>query len=92
MEEAQDRKVGFGMGGEVEVLSHREIRLVNADRAEVFGETIAKPPLGLTDIDQLASRAADAVDEVGGGAGEPLSDLEGLLGSLKGVEVCGCRR
>ena len=27
MEEAQDRKVGFGMGGGVEVLSHRDLIL-----------------------------------------------------------------
>ncbi|XP_055505054.1 60S ribosomal protein L34-like [Leucoraja erinacea] len=31
MEEAQERKVGFGMGRGVEMLSHREIWLVNAN-------------------------------------------------------------
>ena len=52
----------------------------------MLGEAIAKPTLGLTDVEQLTSRAADAIDEVGGGAGEPLPHLERLLGSLNGVK------
>ena len=35
----------------------------------MLGEAIAKPALGLTDVEQLTPRAADAIDEVGGGAG-----------------------
>ena len=31
LEDAHDKKVRLGMGGGVEVLSHREIRLVKAD-------------------------------------------------------------
>ena len=52
----------------------------------MLGEAIAKPALGLTDVEQLTPRAADAIDEVGGGAGEPLPHLERLLGSLDGVK------
>lgn len=38
------------------------------------------------DLEQLTSRAADAIDEVGGGVGEPLPHLERLIGSLNGVK------
>ena len=47
---------------------------------EVFGEAIVKPTLGLTDVDQLTSRAADAIDEFEGGAGDLCRTWNDCLG------------
>ena len=52
----------------------------------MLSETIAEPAFGFANVKKLTSRAADTRDEVGGGAGEPLSHLERLFGSLDGVE------
>ena len=52
----------------------------------MFSETIAEPALGLANVEKLTPGTADIVDEVGGGASEPLSHVERLFGSLDGVE------
>eukprot|EP00061_Rhincodon_typus_P016693 g45043.t1 len=56
------------------------------DRAQVLYKTMSEPPLGLTNVEEAKSGAVDAVDQVDGCAGEPLSDMEGFFGALNGGE------
>eukprot|EP00061_Rhincodon_typus_P003363 g19910.t1 len=54
------------------------------NRAQVLYKAVSKPPRGLTDVEEATIGAADAVDPISGCAGEPVSDVEGLFGSLEG--------
>eukprot|EP00061_Rhincodon_typus_P010075 g34085.t1 len=46
--------------------------------------SVSEPPLDLTDVAACTLAAADAIDQVDGCAGEPLSDVEDLLCALNG--------
>eukprot|EP00061_Rhincodon_typus_P005519 g25127.t1 len=50
-----------------------------ANRAQMLSKMVSDPPLGLIDVEEATSGAADAVDHISGCAGEPLSDVEGFL-------------
>eukprot|EP00061_Rhincodon_typus_P017491 g46201.t1 len=89
--EAQDGHVTQGVGGGVEVFRDRKVLLFVANRMQVLHKTVSEPPLGLTDIEDTTSGAADARDHIDGCAGEPLSDVNGLFGALDGGEEGRCR-
>lgn len=52
----------------------------------MFSKTIAEPALGLANVQESTPGTADTVDEVGGGASEPLPHLKGLSGSQDDVQ------
>eukprot|EP00061_Rhincodon_typus_P017670 g46465.t1 len=56
-----------------------------SQRAQVLYKVVSEHPLGLTDV-EATSGAVDAVDHIDGCAGEPLSDVKGLIGALNGGE------
>eukprot|EP00061_Rhincodon_typus_P016345 g44518.t1 len=53
---------------------------------QVLYKVISEPWLGLTNVEEDTSGAADTVDHIDGCAGEPLSDMEGLFGALNGSD------
>eukprot|EP00061_Rhincodon_typus_P003821 g21051.t1 len=59
------------------------------NRAQVLYKAVSEPALGLPDVEEATSGTADAIDQVGGCAGEPLLDLERLSGAWDGGEVGG---
>eukprot|EP00061_Rhincodon_typus_P002534 g17826.t1 len=73
-EEAQDGHVVQGVGGQVEVVRDWKVLSFVANRA--LYRAVSEPPLGLTDVEEATSGAADAVDHIGGCAGEYLSDVK----------------
>eukprot|EP00061_Rhincodon_typus_P010152 g34222.t1 len=44
--------------------------------AQMLYKAVSKSPLGLTHVQEATSGAADAVDQVDGHAGEPMTDVE----------------
>eukprot|EP00061_Rhincodon_typus_P011038 g35763.t1 len=54
-------------------------------REQVLYKTVSEPLLGLPDVEEATSGAADTVDHIDGCAGEPLSNVEGLFCALNGV-------
>eukprot|EP00061_Rhincodon_typus_P002152 g16750.t1 len=86
LEEAQDGHVAQGMGGGVEVVRDWEVLSFVMTRAQVLYIAVSELLLGLTDVEEATSEAADAVDHISGCAGEPLSDVEGFFVSLDGGE------
>eukprot|EP00061_Rhincodon_typus_P003324 g19808.t1 len=85
LEEAPDGRVIHGMGGGVEVVCDRKVLLFVANSVQVLYKVVSEPLLGLTDVEEATSGAGDAIDDVDGCAGEPLSDVEGLFGAFNGV-------
>eukprot|EP00061_Rhincodon_typus_P016072 g44091.t1 len=73
--EAQDGHVAQGVGGGVEMVRDWKVVLFVENRAQVLYKAGSEPPLGLTDVEETTSGAADAVDHVDGCAGAPLSDV-----------------
>eukprot|EP00061_Rhincodon_typus_P016000 g43981.t1 len=55
-------------------------------RPEVLDKVVSEPLLGLTNTEEATSGAA--IDHVDRCAGEPLSDVQGLLGALNGDVKC----
>eukprot|EP00061_Rhincodon_typus_P010060 g34049.t1 len=53
------------------------------NRVQVLYRAVSEPPLGLTNVDEAISGAADTIDHIDGCAGEPLSDVKGLFGALE---------
>eukprot|EP00061_Rhincodon_typus_P010190 g34285.t1 len=51
-------------------------------RAHLLYKVLSESTLGLTDVDEATSGSVDAVDQVEGCAGEPLSNVEGLFCAL----------
>eukprot|EP00061_Rhincodon_typus_P007346 g28954.t1 len=49
-------------------------------------KTVSESVLGLTNVEEATSAAADTVDQVDRCAGEPPSDIEGLFCALNGDE------
>eukprot|EP00061_Rhincodon_typus_P013365 g39695.t1 len=62
----------------------RKVLSFVANRVQVLYKAVSEPLLGLTDVEEATLGAADAIDHIGGCAGEPLSDVEGFFGSLDG--------
>eukprot|EP00061_Rhincodon_typus_P007838 g29927.t1 len=87
LEEAQDGHVAWGVGGGVEMVHDWKVLFV-VNRVQVPYKAISKPPLDLTDVEEATSGAADTIDHISRCAGEnePLSDVKGLFGALKGGE------
>eukprot|EP00061_Rhincodon_typus_P003654 g20633.t1 len=52
------------------------------NRAQVLYKAVSEPPLSLTNVKETTSGAADAIDNISGCAGEPLTDVKGVFGSL----------
>eukprot|EP00061_Rhincodon_typus_P003629 g20553.t1 len=84
-EEAQDGHVI--RGGKVEVVGDWKVLLFVVYRMQMLYETVSVSTLGLTNVASSTSGAADTVDQVDRCAAELLSDVEGLLWALNGVEV-----
>eukprot|EP00061_Rhincodon_typus_P011857 g37189.t1 len=80
LEEAQ------GVGGGVEMIRNRKVLLITANSAQVLYKAVSEPPLGLPDVEEATSGAADTIDHISRCAGEPLSDVEGLFGAMDGGE------
>eukprot|EP00061_Rhincodon_typus_P006335 g26879.t1 len=57
------------------------------NRAQTIYKMVSNPPLGLTDVEEATSEAADATDHIDGCAGEPLSDVKGSLDGGEGGGV-----
>eukprot|EP00061_Rhincodon_typus_P009233 g32566.t1 len=49
---------------------------------QVLYKMVSEPPLGLSDVEEVTSGAAEAVDHIERCAGEPLSSVEGLFCAL----------
>eukprot|EP00061_Rhincodon_typus_P009526 g33099.t1 len=86
LEEAQDGHVTQGVGGGVEIVRNWKVLSFVANRAQVLYKVVTEPPLGLTNVEEAISGAVDAIDHIDGYAGEPLSDVKCLFGSLDGGE------
>eukprot|EP00061_Rhincodon_typus_P014530 g41599.t1 len=86
LEEAQDGHVAQGVGGRAEMVRDRKVLSFVANKAQVLYKVVSEPSLGLTHVKQATSGSADAIDHIDGCAGEPLSDVKGLFGSLDGGE------
>eukprot|EP00061_Rhincodon_typus_P000694 g12469.t1 len=84
LEKAQGGHVIQGVGGGIEVVRDWEVLSFVANRAQVLYKAVSRPPLGLTDVEEATLGAADAVYHINGCAGEHLSDVEGVFGSLDG--------
>eukprot|EP00061_Rhincodon_typus_P011328 g36257.t1 len=70
--------------GGVKMVSDGKVVLITAYRAQMLHKSVPKSAFGLTDVEEAISGATDTVDQVGGYAGEPLSDVEGLICALNG--------
>eukprot|EP00061_Rhincodon_typus_P013377 g39716.t1 len=57
-----------------------------SDIVPVLYKAVSEPPLGLTDVEEATSGAADGIDYVDGCAAESLSNVESLFGALNGGE------
>eukprot|EP00061_Rhincodon_typus_P002446 g17594.t1 len=65
LEEAQDGHVTKRVeGGGVEMVCDWKVLSCVANRAQVRYKAVSEPPLGLTDVEEATSEAADAVDAV----------------------------
>eukprot|EP00061_Rhincodon_typus_P010201 g34309.t1 len=49
-------------------------------------KAVSEPPLGLTNVEEATSGAADSIEHIDSCAGEPLSDAKSLFGALNGSE------
>eukprot|EP00061_Rhincodon_typus_P004381 g22435.t1 len=77
------------MGGGIEVVHNWKVSSFVANRAQVLYKAVSEPLLGLTDVKEATSGAADAIDHINGCAGEHLSYVEGFFGSWDGGEEGG---
>eukprot|EP00061_Rhincodon_typus_P010406 g34668.t1 len=53
----------------------------------VLYKTVSEPPLGLTDVEEAMSGAADTVAQVDRCAGEPQSDVKGVECPILGTDM-----
>eukprot|EP00061_Rhincodon_typus_P014279 g41208.t1 len=79
LEEAQDGHVIQGVGEGVEIVRDWKLLSFVTSRAQVLYKVVSESPLGLTDVEEATSGAADGVDHISGCAGEHLSDVEGFF-------------
>eukprot|EP00061_Rhincodon_typus_P001389 g14669.t1 len=66
LEEAQDGHVAQGVGGRVDVVLDWKVLSFVTNRAQVLYKMVSEPSLGLTDVEEATSEAADAVDHISG--------------------------
>eukprot|EP00061_Rhincodon_typus_P002647 g18113.t1 len=76
LEEAEDGHVTQGVGGGVKMVCNRKVLSFVVYRAQMLYKAVSKLSLGLTDVQEATSGAADAVDHISGCAGELLSNVE----------------
>eukprot|EP00061_Rhincodon_typus_P008330 g30850.t1 len=57
----------------------RKVLSFVANRVQVLYKAVSEPPLGLTDVGEATSGAANAIDHIDQCAGEPLSDVKGNI-------------
>eukprot|EP00061_Rhincodon_typus_P014254 g41167.t1 len=79
LEDAQDGHVTQGVGGGVKMVHDRKVLSFVANGALMLYKTVSESRLGLTDIEEATSGAADTVDHVGGCAGEQPQLLQANL-------------
>eukprot|EP00061_Rhincodon_typus_P016881 g45327.t1 len=66
LEVAQDGHVIQGVGGGVEVVrGQKELSFV-ANRGQMLCKAVSEPLLGLTDVEEATSGAADTIDHIDG--------------------------
>eukprot|EP00061_Rhincodon_typus_P011185 g36020.t1 len=85
LEKAQHGHVNQGVGGRVKLVGDRKVLSFVVNRAQIFYETVSESTLGLTNVEEATSGAADTGDQVDGCTDEPLSDMKGLPWALDGV-------
>eukprot|EP00061_Rhincodon_typus_P002914 g18810.t1 len=76
LEEAQDGHVTQGLGGGVQIVGNWKVVVFVAYRAQMLYKTVSEYMLGLTDVEEATSGAADTVNQIDGCAGEHLSNVE----------------
>eukprot|EP00061_Rhincodon_typus_P008452 g31059.t1 len=81
-EEAQNGHVAQGVGRGVEVVRDWEVLSFVVNRAQMLYRMVSEPPLGLIDVEEATTGAADTIYYIDGCAGEPLSDMESLFSAL----------
>eukprot|EP00061_Rhincodon_typus_P006275 g26750.t1 len=87
LEGAQDGHVAQGVGWGVETVGDRKVLSFVVNGAQVLYKTSSEPPLGLTNVEEVTTGAADTGNHVDGCAGEPLFDVEVCF--VPGMEVRG---
>eukprot|EP00061_Rhincodon_typus_P003976 g21447.t1 len=73
--------------GVVKMVPNQKVLSFVTYRVQMLYKMVSKSPLGLTDVEEATSGAADTVDQFDRCAGEPLSNVEGLFSVLDGGEV-----
>eukprot|EP00061_Rhincodon_typus_P009083 g32278.t1 len=86
LEEGQDGHVTQGTGGGVKMVHDWKVLSFVTNRAQTLYEIFSGSTLGLANVVEATSGAADAVDHIDGCAGEHLSDVEGLFYAFNGGE------
>eukprot|EP00061_Rhincodon_typus_P016975 g45461.t1 len=86
---AQDGHVAQGVGKGVEMVGDWKVLSLVMNREQVLYKVISEPPLSFTDVEEATSGAADAIDHINRCAGEPLSDVKALFGTLDGGDGVG---
>eukprot|EP00061_Rhincodon_typus_P002864 g18689.t1 len=76
LEEAREAHVTQGVGGGFKMVGDRKVVSFVVHRAQMLYEMVSKSTLGLTNVEEATSGAADTVGQVDGCAGEPLSEME----------------
>eukprot|EP00061_Rhincodon_typus_P006852 g27913.t1 len=66
LEEAQDGHVTYGVGGGVKMVRDWKMLLFFMYREQMLDEKVSETTLGLTDVEEATSGAADTVDQVDG--------------------------
>eukprot|EP00061_Rhincodon_typus_P010103 g34131.t1 len=74
LEEAQDGHVTQGVGRGVKIVHDRKVLSFVVNIVQVLFKAVSEPLLGLTNVEEDTSGAADAIDHIERSAGEPLSD------------------
>eukprot|EP00061_Rhincodon_typus_P006838 g27886.t1 len=69
------------------MVGDRKVLLFVKYRVQMLYKMVSKSTLGLTNVEEATSGAADTVDQVNGCAGEPLSDVEGVEHSIFGADA-----
>eukprot|EP00061_Rhincodon_typus_P001500 g14970.t1 len=91
LEGAQDGHVTQGMGGGVEMVCNWKMLSLVVNRVQTLYKAVSEPLLGLTDVEEATSEAADTIDHIDRCAGELLSDVKDLFGAWDGGEGGGVR-
>eukprot|EP00061_Rhincodon_typus_P001870 g16006.t1 len=84
LEEAQDGHFTQGVEGCVKMVDHQKVLLFVTYRAQMLYETVSESTLGLTNVEEATSGAADTIVQIDGCTDEPLSDMKSLFWALNG--------